>query len=241
MNSAVSQSRTPEAAAAFGGAMDAIGGIATAVLAVIGLAGWRPELLVGVATIVFGAALLIQGGTLLSEYSQVFTPAGALQTASEAVGGDGLAAMFPVGIAGIVLGILALLGVAAYTLTAVSVIAFGAALMLSAQSVQRLYRMQAELRRASVSGYSVREFLAGEMAAGSAGIQFVAGLAALVLGILAVVMAATVRSELTLVALLAMGLTNIISGSALSGLVLSFMRSESQTGELQTGGGAKLR
>lgn len=231
MNAAISQSRSPEAAAAFGGMMDAIGGIATAVLAIIGLAGWRPELLAGVATIVFGAALLIQCGTLLSEYSQVFTPAGALQTASEAFGGDGLAAMFPVGIAGIVLGILALIGVASYALTAVSVIAFGAALMLSAQSVRRLYRMQAETRRASVSVYSVREFLAGEMAAGSAGIQFIAGLGALVLGIIAVVMTATMRTELlTLVALLVLGLTNIISGSALSGLVLSFMRPEAQTG-----------
>lgn len=230
MNAAI-QSRAPETAAAFGGVMDAIGGIATAVLAVIGLAGWRPELLAGVATIVFGAALLIQGGTLLSEYSMIYTPAGALQTASDAVGGDGLAAMFPVGIAGIVLGILALIGVASYTLTSVSVIAFGAALMLSAQSVRRLYRMQADARRVSVSSYTTREFLAGEMASGSAGIQFVAGLAALVLGIIAVIMSATtVRSGvLTLVALLVVGLTNIISGSALSGLVLSFMRPESQT------------
>jgi hypothetical protein len=211
--------------------MDAIGGIATAVLAIIGLAGWRPELLAGVATIVFGVALLIQGGTLLSEYSQVFTPAGALQTASDAVSGDGLAAMFPVGIAGIVLGILALLGVAPYALTSISAIAFGAALMLSAQSVRRLYRMQADVRLTSAGSYTVREFLAGEMAAGSAGIQFVAGLAALVLGIIAVAMATAVRSELlTLVALLVVGLTNIISGSALSGLVLGFMRPESQTG-----------
>lgn len=234
MNVAI-QSRSPETTAAFGGVMDAIGGIATAVLAIIGLAGWHPELLAGVATIVFGAALLIQGGTLLSEYSQVFTPAGALQTASDAAGGDGLAAMFPVGIAGIVLGILALLGIASYSLTSASVIAFGAALMLSAQSVRRLYRMQADARRTSVSSYATREFLAGEMAAGSAGIQFVAGLAALVLGILAVVMAATLRSELlTLVALLIVGLTNIISGSALSGLVLSFMRPESQTGSTVT-------
>lgn len=230
MNATISQSRTPETTAAFGGMMDAIGGIATAVLAIIALAGWRPELLAGVATIVFGAALLIQGGTLLSEYSQVVTPGGVLQTASDAFSGDGLAAMFPVGIAGIVLGILALLGIASYTLTAVSAIAFGAALMLSAQSVRRLYRMQAELRRASLSPYSVREFLAGEMAAGSAGIQFAAGLGALVLGILAVVMAAAMRSELlTIVALLIVGLTNIISGSTLSGLVLSFMRPESQT------------
>ncbi len=229
MSATLSHTRTPESAAAFGGMMDAIGGIATAVLAIIGLAGWRPELLAGVATIVFGAALLIQGGTLLSEFAQAFTPAGALQTASDAFGGDGLAAMFPVGIAGIVLGILALLGVASYALTSVSVIAFGAALMLSAQSVRRLYRMQADLRRVSVGSYSVREFLAGEMASGSAGIQFLTGLAALVLGIIAVVMTGSGNELLTLVALLIVGLTNIISGSALSGLVLSFMRSESQT------------
>ena len=228
MSTALSQSRTPEAAAAFGGLMDAIGGIATAVLAIIGLAGWRPELLAGVATIVFGAALLIQGGTLLSEYSQVFTPAGAMQTAADAFSGDGLAVMFPVGIAGMVLGILALLGVASFALTSISVIAFGAALMLSAQSVRRLYLMQAELRRASVGRSSVREFLAGEMASGSAGIQFLTGLAAVVLGIIAV---AGVHNEmLTLVSLLIVGLTNIISGSTLSGLVLSFMRPESSHG-----------
>ena len=101
MNATLSHTRTPEAAAAFGGVMDAIGGIATAVLAIIGLAGWRPELLAGVATIVFGAALLIQGGTLLSEYSQLFTTAGAMQTVSDAFGGDGMAAMFPTGVAGI--------------------------------------------------------------------------------------------------------------------------------------------
>jgi hypothetical protein len=130
-----------------------------------------------------------------------------------------------------VLGILALLGIASYALTSISVIAFGAALMLSAQSVRRLYKLQSEAQVASAVSYSTREFLAGEMAAGSAGIQFVAGLAALVLGIIAVVMTATVRNEvLTLVALLIVGATNIISGSALSALVLSFMRPESRSG-----------
>lgn len=227
MNTAISQYRTPEAAAAFGGVMDAIGGIATAVLAIVGLAGWHSELLAAVATIVFGAALLIQGGTLLSEYSQVFTPAGALQTASDAFSGDGLAAMFPVGIAGIVLGILAVLGVAPFALTAVSVIAFGAALMLSAQSVRRLYGMQAQLRRSSMGSSSVREFLAGEMAGGSAGIQFLSGVAAVVLGIIAV--SGVHNVVLTLVSLLVVGITNIISGSTLSGMVLSFMRPEPQS------------
>ncbi|MGH8297307.1 MAG: hypothetical protein ACRETZ_17670 [Steroidobacteraceae bacterium] len=235
MNVAISQSRAPETAAAFGGAMDAIGGIATAVLAIIGLAGYRPELLAGVAVIVFGAALLIQGGTLLSEYSQLIGPVGTLDTASNAFQGDGLAAMFPVGIAGIVLGILALVGMVSVVLTAVAVIAFGAALMLSAQSVRRLARLQSEARRAASSRYAVREFLAGEMASGSAGIQFAAGLASLVLGIIAVVMMASVRNEwLTLVALLVVGLTNIISGSALSGMVMSFMRQEEQGSSVGT-------
>lgn len=230
MNVAISQSRAPETAAAFGGAMDAIGGIATAVLAIIGLAGYRPELLADVAVIVFGAALLIQGGTLLSEYSQVISPAGALQTVSDAFSGDGIATMFPVGIAGIVLGILAIIGVVPLVLSAVSVIAFGAALMLSAQSVRKLSRMQSEVKRAAQSRYAVREFLAGEMASGSAGLQFVAGLASLVLGIIAVVMAGSVRNEeLTLVALLVVGVTNIVSGSALSGMVMSFMREEPQS------------
>ena len=68
-----------------------------------------------------------------------------------------------------------------------------------------------------------------------AGIQFVAGLAAVVLGIIAVVVTGTVRNEvLTLVALLVLGVTNIISGSARSGLVLSFMRPESQSGSTTT-------
>ena len=48
--------------------------------------------------------------------------------------------------------------------------------------------------------------------------------------IIAVVVVGTMRGELlTLVGLLVVGLTNIISGSTLSGLVLSFMRPESQT------------
>src|SRR5579884_1145722 len=47
-------------AATYGGFVDALGGIAAIVLAIIGLAGVHPEVLVSIATIVFGAALLIQ-------------------------------------------------------------------------------------------------------------------------------------------------------------------------------------
>ncbi len=68
--------------------------------------------------------------------------------------------------------------------------------------------------------------LAGEMASGSAGIQMLAGLAAIVLGILAVV---GIKADILMLgALIVLGATVILTGSALSGLVLGFMRSTGQ-------------
>ncbi len=224
MSTAYLESRSAEAAA-YGGLVDAIGGIATAVLAIIALTGYAPDMLGAIATIVFGAALLIQGGTLLSEYSGLLFPSGAAASsaASESFAGDGLAAMFLVGASGIVLGILALLRIAPATLIAVAVIAFGAALVMSSGSVRHLYRLQTLARRAS-GKQSGHEFVAGEMASGSAGVQLVVGLTAIVLGILSV---AGVRSAiLTLVALLVLGITVILTGTTVSGMIMSFMRPE---------------
>ena len=42
-----------------------VGGIVTIVLAVVGLAHTAPEMMAAIATVVFGAALLIQGGNRL--------------------------------------------------------------------------------------------------------------------------------------------------------------------------------
>jgi hypothetical protein len=214
-----------ESSAAYGGLVDAIGGIATIVLAVCGLAGIHPPLMAAIATIVFGIALLIQGGTMLSEYAQIFFPSGAKATTTmDQFGGSSLSAVFLVGAGGIVLGVLALLDIESAVLTPVAAIAFGTALVLSSNAVWHLY----VLRRASVKTegapeFAGREILASEMASGSAGIQALAGLAAVVLGILAV---AGNRADLTLnlVALLALGATVVLTGGSLSATVLSLMR-----------------
>jgi len=68
-----------------------------------------------------------------------------------------------------------------------------------------------------------REILASDMAAGSAGIQALAGLAAIVLGILAV---AGTQADLTLnlIALLTLGATVVLTGGSLSATVLGLMR-----------------
>ncbi|ULO23330.1 hypothetical protein [Methylocystis sp. SB2] len=218
---------THDNAVAYGGLIDAIGGVATIVLVICGLVGIAPPMMVAIATIVFGVALLIQGGAMLSEYMQVVFPGGVRTASVEQMGGNSLALVFLVGAAGIVLGVLSLLGISPAILTPVAAIGYGTALLLSSNAVWRLYvlrRASAQMETAIGQSQHVgAEMLASEMASGSAGIQALAGLAAIVLGILAL---AGNPADLTLnlVALLALGSTIVLTGSTLSATVLSFMR-----------------
>jgi phosphohistidine phosphatase SixA len=205
--------------AAFGGLIDAVGGIGAIVLAIIGLTGFDPEGMAAIATIVVGAAFLIQAGAILSEYAHIVLQAVTGSLSSEDLS-DGLAAMLLVGVGGIVLGVLALLGIQSAVLTAVAVIAYGGALVLSSSSVRALYVLRGQ--RAQLVARSGHELLAGQMASGSAGVQLLTGLGAVVLGILAV--AGHNPHVLSLAALLLLGVTVLLTGSALSSLVVSFMR-----------------
>ena len=203
----------------YGGLIDAIGGIAAGVLAIIGMTGFDPEGMASIATIVLGGAFLVQTGAILSEYTHTLRQLGIVSSASNPfIGAEGLTAMFLVGAGGIVLGVLALLGIASVALTAIALIAYGSALVLSGSSVRQLYVVRGEF----LGGRTGTELLTGQIAAGSAGIQLISGLAAVVLGILAV--AGHSSRILALAALLVLGVTVLLSGGALSSLVLSFMR-----------------
>jgi hypothetical protein len=204
-------------AASYGGFVDALGGIATIVLAIIGLAGMNPEVLVSIATIVFAAALLIQGGAMLSEFTVMESTPGAHIAAS----GGGLSALFLVGAAGIVLGVLALLGVASTILTSAATIAFGSALMVSSAAVWQLLTSRAIEDRFQ-SREPMLRVITSEVAAGSSGLQAMAGMAVIVLGILAITGIHT--TPLTLVALLVAGSAIVLTGSTLSGTMIGFMR-----------------
>jgi hypothetical protein len=199
---------------AYGGLIDAIGGIAAGVLAVLGLRGFDPEGMAAIATIVLGAALLVQGGAILSEYAHVVFQSDVGVTPREPLGVDGLAPMFMAGASGIVLGVLALLGIASAALTAVAVIAYGSALILSTGTVRQLYVLRGEALPTAHSGH---EFLAGQIASGSTGMQLMSGLAVVVLGILAV--GGHNPQLLELAALLVLGVTVLLTGTALSSLM----------------------
>jgi hypothetical protein len=177
---------------------EAIGGIATIALAIIALAGTASSFLLAVATVVFGAALLIEGTSILTEYA-VVAASGALGLAA-----GGLAAVFLAGMTGIILGVLALLGIHAPVLTSAAVIAFGSALLLNSSSMLNLYAVKA--REGS-------EFMMGS-AVGTAGAQALAGIAAIVIGILAV--AGNQPMSLALVALLVLGAAILVTGNGMS-------------------------
>jgi len=136
---------------------------AAVVLAIVALAGIHQDVLAPIAVIVFGAALLIQGG---------------------------------------------------------AIIAFGAAAVISSNSVRQLYLLRSAATRI-VAPQGGSTLLAGEMASGSAGVQLLAGLTAIVLGILAVT--GTNPAVLILSALIVLGAAIVLSGSTLSGIVMGFM------------------
>ena len=206
----------------YGGFVDALGGIATIVLAIIGLAGVKAEMLVAIATVVFGAALLIQGGAMLTEFAQIETTA----ETSGSTSGGGLSALFLVGFAGIVLGVLALLGIYAPVLTAAAAIAFGAALVISSSAVWQLSTSRSIATHFERHSPLLR-VMASEVAAGSAGLQAMAGLAMIVLGILAV--AGVYTTGLSLIALLIAGAAIVLTGSSLSGSMTGLMRPAATT------------
>jgi hypothetical protein len=160
---------TREKTAAYGGFADAIGGLATVVLAIIGLAGVHQPLLVAIAVIVFGVALMIQGGAMLSEYAGIIFPSGAKAPAAGQLGGSNLSSVFLAGGAGIIFGILALLGIEAAGLTAIALIVFGAALVLSSNAVWHLYTLKhAAMTSGVAESMPGSEVLASQMASGSA-------------------------------------------------------------------------
>jgi hypothetical protein len=115
--------------------------------------------------------LLIQGGTMLSEYARIIFPPGAKAASVDHFGGNSLSAVFLVGAAGIVLGLLAMCS-----------------------------SMPWQVPKANPSSLEAKFWQAP--------------------------MDVTV---LTLVALLALGATLVMSGSTLSGTVMSSMRPSTQT------------
>lgn len=166
-------------------------GIAVIVLAILGLAAVSPNVLTAIAAIVIGVGLLIEAANTGIEYSRVTAQA----TAATGQLGADITVELIGGIAGIVLGVLALIGAGGVMqLLPAALIVFGGAMLLAGFSATSIGTM---------SGVEGRTIMVQSELAPARGLQVLAGITAIVLGILAFVL--TAGGTLLMVGMLVVG------------------------------------
>lgn len=200
-----------------GGPMSVItGGAAAGVLAIVALAGVEPEYLVAVAAIALGVAMLFEGGFVASEYGRILNGSSSNGDATKVELGGGLSGEALAGVATIVLGILALIGVVPAVLVSVAAIVLGAGHIFGSGVSSRLNAL-----KISASGeQEAAKQVASDAMTAATRLQLLVGLAVVVLGILALVGIAPLT--LDLVAMLVLGSSFLLSGGSIAGRVLSY-------------------
>ncbi|WP_437640508.1 hypothetical protein [Sorangium sp. So ce854] len=191
-------------------------GAATVVLAILALTGTLQGYLIPIATIVLGVALLAHGSAVAARLRDLSAGAGAAGWDTRAELGGGTGAELIGGAAGVVLGILALVGIAPTVLLPVAVIVFGGALLLGGGVTADLGSLEAPGAHERLGDVSRQASVA------ASGLQTLVGAGAVVLGILALVGIDPV--VLTLVGLLALGSAVVLSGTTVSGRMASILR-----------------
>jgi hypothetical protein len=184
-----------------------------AVMAIIGLAGTLTDYMMTIGTIALGAAFLMQGGSVASQQFRFSSRAGEL--AGPSYGGSsygvGVTAAAIAGIAGLALGILALLGVSPTVLVPSAIVTFAGALILDTGAV--------DLR--AMPYQSVDRISGGSTMSSGGGTQLV-GIGGAAIGILALIGVAPIT--LSLVALLALGATTFLMASAIGTKIVQASR-----------------
>ena len=184
------------------------------VLSILDLAGIFPPDLAAITVIALGVVLGCQGANVVLRYTDLLYEAGATPNPRVMEVGRGITAEFLGGLAGVVLGILALLQIAPMTLMSAAVITYGGTLLLTrSESVS--------LALTGKENEAVRQLMES-MGRATASAQVLTGVSALALGILGLV--GLVPSIMILVALLATGTSMLLRSSFASGLLLDLIR-----------------
>ena len=190
-----------------GSVFEAVMGAGTVALTILGLAGVLPLYFAAIAVIAVGVGLLSEGGAIAARYNDLLWEAKAAHLDNRSLG-SGMAAESVAGVAGIALGILALVGVDPMVLLPVAAIVFGAALLVGSGMTRDLNRYAS----GPWGGHETHRLTRGAVSAASGG-QLLVGAGAVTLGVLGVIGLSPLL--LTLVALLSLGGATLLSGSAL--------------------------
>lgn len=193
---------------------EAAAALAVIVLAILGLVDIVPDAMLGIATIVVGAGLLLQGTKMAAEYGELLAEAGSAESLPTV--GGGITLEFLAGGVGIVLGILSLFSHTG-VLAPAALIVFGGTLLLGGGVAARIGVPAGMTAATDAVATMVRQ-----SATVAAGAQAMIGIAAIVLGILS--FAAAHGAVLNLVGLLAVGAGMLMTGATSVGAAVSQTR-----------------
>jgi hypothetical protein len=185
------------------------------VLSIIGLVGLFPTPLAAIAVIALGVMLLSEGASIMFRAYALLAEAGAGETAAVSDVSRAITAEFLAGVAGVVLGILALVGIVPLMLMAVAVITYGGMLIVTSGG-------SIGFDWPAIGDNEVVRRLVRSLRGVAADAQLLAGLAGVVLGILALV--GIKPLTLVVVALLAIGASALLRSSALGGFLQDVLR-----------------
>lgn len=198
-----------------GTVIEAIGGTAAIILAIMGLTKWAPLSMAAVSAIVLGGALFLQGLLVAAEYQEILS---SFEGGPYAEFGGGLGAESVAGAAAVVLGILALLDIDAQTLLGIAALVLGAGLALSSGVTSRLSAVKLEIAK----GTEAVRTEARHAVLDASITQMVLGIVTGVLGLLSLTGISPL--SLTLIAMLAAGVSTLYSGGALAGRMFSMFK-----------------
>jgi hypothetical protein len=189
-----------------GSTLETLGGLAAVILAIIGFSH-RPIEMAAIATLAIGVALLSQGASVMARWQQTAQKLeGTRPDRQEIV--EGVSTEVFGGVVGIVLGVVALLGINPGVMLPVAAIVYGGALLLGGAAQPDLVYLAPERNpRVARATYSAIQ------ASGS--MMVLVGVASAVLGILGLLEVGPALS-FALVAMLAIGFSLVIAGGALT-------------------------
>jgi hypothetical protein len=194
-----------------------IGGLAAIILAIVGLAHVLPHYMVAIGALVIGAAFIFQGGNTFVEFSTLLPRQSGGRSGNSTVGSS-VGTEVLAGVAGIVLGILALVTATPDVLLPIAVIVFGAALILTSGDVSRVNALRLE----RAAGDDTAHQVARQSFSTGGGTQVFIGLTSVVLGIIGLI--GYDWAVLSLVALLVIGVSVLISSTALVDKMMTFVQ-----------------
>lgn len=198
-----------------GGSMsEIVGGGGAIVLSIVALTGILPEALTSIAVIALGVALALEGLAVAAGYRELLSLYATGEQEAEL--GGGLTASSLAGLACVALGVLALLGLEVSGLLPIAAIVLGGGVLLGAGVTARLN----DLRAARNADPAVQR-VAREAIYAATGTEVLVGIAAIVLGIVA--LQGVMMLTLVAVATLCVGFSIAFAGSAVGSKLAGYL------------------